>query len=308
MPKRRTDWPEAATKVTTYAELEEMVRAFARGGIRLLVILGNPGLGKGKLVQRAMLKAIQRNRVLCIKGRKSGIDLYTDLYRFQDKPVVLDDADDLMADPLCLSYVKALTETDTYSRLDYSTKTKILEKEGVPRHFWTRSSVCIIVNHWDGDDPILRALVSRGEIILFQPDWPEVYRYAGKWFWDQEIFDYLHERLPDLREPDLRLLVKAYARKKAGMKKMPWRAVIDEHSDDEIGMTARMLMDTHTITTNTARAEAFCEITGADRATFYRRMQQIKKYRPSKAVRRIVLKHTAPKHQDRPSDGVVVEG
>jgi hypothetical protein len=106
----------------------------------------------------------------------------------------------------------------------------------------------------------------------------------------------------------LRVLVKAHARKKAGMKKMPWKAVIDEHCDDEVGITVRMLMDNRTITTNTARAEAFCEITGADRATFYRRMKHIKPYRPTKKVRRVILKHKEPPRQDRPPDGVVFQG
>ena len=78
------------------------------------------------------------------------------------------------------------------------------------------------------------------------------------------------------------VLVKAYGRKKAGMKKLSWKDLIDEYGDDEVGMTVRMLMDNRLVTTNTARVEAFCEITGADRATFYRRMKHIKAYRPDK--------------------------
>ena len=126
-----------------------------------------------------MREALKELKVLIIKGRKSPLDFYTDLYSCKDLPVVLDDPNDLMSQRLCREYVKALTETDKYKRLDYGTKTKILEQEGVPNFFWTTSPVCIITNQWNASDPICQALESRAEFVYFDPDWSEVYREVG---------------------------------------------------------------------------------------------------------------------------------
>ncbi len=212
---------------------------------------------------------------------------------------------DLMSQRLCREYVNALAETDQYKRLDYGTKTKILEEEGVPKFFWTTSPVCLIVNHWNSHDPIFRGLESRAEFIFFAPDWAEVYREVGKWFWDQEIYDYVWERLDVLREPDVRLFVKAYNRKKAKLAKMTWQKVIDAYVDDELGLAVRRLIHDASFPSNTARAVAFCEKTEANRATFYRRLRQIRRYRPTAKPPRIVLGRTAPPDETRPVDGDV---
>ncbi len=46
--KAPIDRPDVAT---TYAELKEMVNAFAGGNVRLLVILGSPGISKSVTVR-----------------------------------------------------------------------------------------------------------------------------------------------------------------------------------------------------------------------------------------------------------------
>ena len=208
--------PKGATIVRTYNELRELLSAFAADHIPLLVIVARPGLGKSRLAR----EAVRNKQAIIIKLRKSALDLFTDLFRTKDRQVILDDDDDLMSNRLCREIVKALTETDPYRRLDWGTKTKILEEEGVPKFFWTTSPVCLITNHWNSHDPIFNALESRAEFVYFDPDWVEVYREAGTWFWDREIFDYVRNRLRDLKAPDMRLFVKAYNRKKAKLPTM----------------------------------------------------------------------------------------
>jgi hypothetical protein len=208
--------------------------------------------------------------------------------------------------------VKALTETDKYKRLAYGTKTKILEEERVPKFFWTSSPVCLIANYWRSGDAIFRALESRAEFIYFDPDWAEVYREVGTWFWDQEIFDYVWERLETLKKPDMRLFVKAHNRKKAGLAKMDWRKLIDDHIDDHVddhvddalGLAVRRLLDDQSYESNDARAKAFIRETEAHRSTFYRRLAQIRRYRPLEKPPRIVLTHTAPPVEPRPDEAV----
>lgn len=301
MPRRSTKCPENANVVATYAQFEELIAAFIGNHFDLLVIVGRPGLSKSQSLRTAIGDA----QHLLVKGRKSALDFYTSLYIHKDLPIVLDDADDLMGNKLCREYVKALTETDAFKRLDWGTKTKVLDHENVPAYFWTESKVCIITNFWSSNDAVFQALESRAEFLYFDPDWNEMYRYVGNWFWDQEIYDYVHERIDVLRQPDARLFVKAFNRKRAGMKQLDWRQLIDDYCDDSHGIAVRELLDDDSFPHNTARAEAFCERTGASRPTFYRRKADIKRYRPSSVIPRIILEHSDQPVTERPKDGFV---
>jgi len=301
MGRRSTKAPRTATIVKKYAELEEIVSAFASGTIPLLLIVGRPGLGKSQAIRRA----IRTQEALVVKGRKSALDFYIDLYRHKDTPVILDDAEDLMGQRLCREYVKALTETDRFKRLDYGTRTKILRNESVPTFFHTTSHVAVITNQWTNCDPVFDALESRAEFIYFDPDWAEVYREVGKWFWDQEIFDYVRERMDVLKQPDVRLFVKAFNRKTGRLSRLDWRKLIDAHVDDEVGLVVRNLLKDKSYRTQEARIEAFRKATEKDRATFFRRRSQINKHRPSRKPRRILLKRTSPPSVERPADAPV---
>ncbi len=299
MPRRRADRPSQAVRVQTYDEFQELIRAFAEGHLSLLVVLGRPGLSKSKSVAAA----IEEKECLLLKGKVSDIRLYCDLYHHRDQPVICDDADRLLGDRSCRSYLKALTETDEYKRLDYNTATRVLEAGNVPRFFWTKSPVCIITNAWNSEDPIFQALESRAEFIEFAPTWAEVYRQVGTWFWDQEIFDYVWERLPMLREPDCRLFTRAWRRKQANLEHMDWQRLIDDHLDDMDSIIVSELMNDESFANNTARAKRFVESCGKDRATFYRRRAKILSYGPRENVERILLSRTSPCKTPRPEDG-----
>src|SRR6516165_12437489 len=43
-----------ATRLTTYLELEQIVQAFARGHLNLLILIGGHGLGKSRIVRQAL--------------------------------------------------------------------------------------------------------------------------------------------------------------------------------------------------------------------------------------------------------------
>ena len=89
MGRRSCRPPEGAIVEKTYDGLEALIAGFAGRNIPLLGIVGAPGLGKSRRVQAA----VKDQRALVVKGRKSALDLFTDLYCFKDLPVVFDDAE-----------------------------------------------------------------------------------------------------------------------------------------------------------------------------------------------------------------------
>ena len=299
MGRRSTKRPDGATEVKRYDQFQALVQAFVQGSFPILVVVGPPGRSKTE----SLKKARRGHKVLRVTGCVSPLSFYCDLYYSRGLPVILDDADNLMSKSLNKEYVKLLTESQEWVELQYNTGTHLLEERGVPTLFSTNSKVCIIANAWSDKDPILNAIASRAEFIFFDPTWEEVYRDAAKWFWDQEILDYVHDRLDVLGEPDCRLLVKAWNRKKAGMASLPWQGLIDAAVDDEAGLILRRLLDDKAFKSDNARAVEFCRLTGlGSRQTFYDRKKEVERHRPTKKVRRLTCRKKAPPTQKRPQD------
>lgn len=186
----------------------------------------------------------------------------------------------------------------------------------------------------------------RATTIHFTPGWEEVYNEIGKWFWDQEIYDYLWERLPFLREPDMRLVVRAWDRKKGGLKEMPWQQVIDAHVDDKHNLLLRELLSQGAdgrkkankpktkkepqVKTRQPRVKKepqvkaekprverkpvktmgdivreWCDATGKDTATFYRRKAELETWSCLECPAKIKLSRSSPPVEDRPKDEYV---
>ena len=182
----------------------------------------------------------------------------------------------------------ALTETNLTKELQWGTTTPLLgsdERGAVPKQFETQSRVCIIANSWDSSSEQYQALESRGHVFHFNPSWAEVYKMSCDWFWDQEIADYIHERLEYLSQPDCRLFQKAWDRKEAGLTgQASWQALIDSQLDP----ICKFLNDDQYPSIN-AKAKAYVDAGHGSRATFYRKKNQIP---PSEPVDRIELQET----------------
>jgi hypothetical protein len=338
-------YPKSAHVIQDYAMLKDIATKFAAGEIKLLILLGGPGKGKGQIVKRAMqvqapnsddqfvqafLQSVENTLArlapdaprqpdppnlgpcLYVKGGISPISFHIAAYRHRNAPICIDDADAFFADTRLREQTKHITETDKYKLMAHRTLSKELIAEGVPQEFWTTSPVCIIRNKWDSEDSINQAIESRGTVIVFEPTWAEAYAYMGEWFWDQEIYDYLLERMPLLREPDIRLVMKAHDLKSANIPGLPWQSVIDQHTAD----AARILVieylrkDILEFGSEEQRIEAWIAAVkarepgaAASRATWHRYKSEVElaDRRPD----RFVLQRDARPEEARPFDSSV---
>ena len=94
MPERtrRKDHPDGALYLTTYEKLEEYLGAFARGHLNLVILVGERGLAKSRIVRATL------NGSACwIEGNATPFGIYEKLYRHRDDFVVIDDLDSLEA-------------------------------------------------------------------------------------------------------------------------------------------------------------------------------------------------------------------
>src|SRR3954452_24523681 len=107
MPRSPATRPERAIVVTSYAELEAFIRAFADGHLGLLLLVGAHGLAKSRMVREAL-----GDRACWIECQASALALYQEFYRNRDEQVVLDDLDGLFADRAAVRLLKGLCQTE----------------------------------------------------------------------------------------------------------------------------------------------------------------------------------------------------
>jgi hypothetical protein len=103
-------------------------------------------------------------------------------------------------------------------------------------------------------------------VLLFQPSAAEVHEQAGKWFNDQEIYDWFAANLHRVREPSLRHYVRAKELKAAGM---DWTEVLAVEDENPRARLAAELLKSAAYDSTTARVKAFVDQGGGCRATFF---------------------------------------
>ena len=141
-----------------------------------------------------------------------------------------------------------------------------LERQGIPREFTTKSRVVIISNDWKTLNKNVAALQDRGHVLLFQPSAAEVHQQAGRWFDDQEIYQWFAANLHRVREPSLRHYVRARELKAAGM---DWTEVLAAEAENPRARLAAELLASAAYGSTAARVKAFVEQGGGCRATFF---------------------------------------
>jgi hypothetical protein len=205
-------------RVASYLELEQMVRAFARGHFNLLILVGGPGLGKSRVVRQAL-----EGPACWLAGNLSVFGLYCQLWEHRHRPVVLDDVDGLYAERDGVRLLKCLTQSERVKTVSWHTDAPTLRRRRIPRAFRTASRVAIIANEWKTLSRNVAALEDRGHVLFFRPSPLEVHRQTATWFWDQEVFDFVGARLGWIEEASMRHYVAAWELKRAGL---DWRRLI----------------------------------------------------------------------------------
>src|SRR6266852_3511712 len=148
-------------RLTTYLELETIVQAFARGHLRLLILIGGHGLGKSRIVRQTLA-----GRACWLEGNLSVFGLYCQLWEKRNLTVVLDDVDGLYAQRDGVRLLKCLTQSEPIKSVSWHTDAPTLQRQGIPQEFRTRSRVAIIANEWKTLNRNVAALQDRGHLLL----------------------------------------------------------------------------------------------------------------------------------------------
>src|SRR5215831_14926406 len=135
--------PPHALRLSTYAELEAYVRAFAAGHLHLLMLFGPPGVGKSRAARQSL-----GPEVGWISGQATPLGIYLEAFAHRHQPLVLDDVDGLYADRSGIRLLKALCQTEPTKTLGWHTTAPVLDRQGAPRQFTTTSRVALVGNDW----------------------------------------------------------------------------------------------------------------------------------------------------------------
>src|SRR5215467_7657364 len=253
--------PPHALRLSTYAELEAYVHAFAAGHLHLLLLFGPRGVGKSRCVRQAM-----DGRAGWLSGQATPLGIYLQAYAYRDQPLVLDDVDGLYADRSGIRLLKALCQSEPVKTLGWHTATPILELRDVPHEFTTTSRVALIGNDWKTLNADVAALEDRGHVLVFEPTALEVHRQAAGWFWDQEIFDFVAAQLHLVGQHSLRTYRQAWELKQAGL---DWRqAVLGRCPMGPALLVARLKADP-SFSSEAARVRAYIQSGAGCRASYF---------------------------------------
>src|SRR5690242_14126459 len=178
----------------TYEELNKHAQAFGRGQLNLLLLIGDAGLGKSRVVKAAAGDGAQ-----LVQGQVTALQLYCKLFRHRDALFVIDDVDDLCRDRDAVRLLKCLCQSESEKTLSWNTGTSKLAQEHVEREFTTRTRVAIIANSWKAFDMNVAAVENRGHLVFFRPSAEEVHRWVASWRRDKgvddEVYQHIGERL-----------------------------------------------------------------------------------------------------------------
>jgi hypothetical protein len=250
--------------LATYEKLRTYLRAFAAGHLGLIILVGERGLAKSRTVKGTLAELGQKACV--IEGNATPFGMYEKIYRHRGEFIVIDDVDSLYADRAGIRLLKCLCQTEEEKSLAWHSDARALQKRGIPREFTTESSTIIICNDWKTLNRNVAALQDRGHVLLFRPTASEVHREAGRWFSDPIIYQWFEGQLHRIREPSLRLYVRARELKAAGM---DWTVVLAEEAQNRRARLAAEILGSTEFHTTKERVEAFVQRGGGSRATFF---------------------------------------
>ena len=252
--------------VKTYDELRKYVVAFRRKHIGLLIIVSRAGLGKTSITE----EELEVEAPLTFNSHITPLSFYQTLAERvgeeKDCLVVVDEAEMLFRDAKIKTMLKILCDTRKEKTVKYMSTTPLLK--GLPKEVATEAKVIMLINTLTPNDEDIKAIMSRGHLIRFEPSDNEIINYLvnSKWANDKEIRDFIRGYASLSRSLSLRTYVKAVESKKSHL---DWESeVITELELDPRLLTIRRLLKT--IKNESDRVKEWEKLTGDSRATYFR--------------------------------------
>jgi hypothetical protein len=152
----------------------------------------------------------------------------------------------------------------------------------------------LIGNDWKTLNHDVAALEDRGHLLLFEPSPLEVHRQAARWFWDQEIFDFVADQLHLMAQHSLRTYFHAWELKQAGLN---WRQGVLGRCLTGAALKVAKLKADPTFASEAERVRAFVQSGAGCRASYFR---HAKKLRPITDQLKIMLTQATPPVEESP--------
>lgn len=272
MRLQRPSIPPYAVKVTTYDELGQFAHQFVARYYSLLLIIGEAGLGKSQVIQRA----VGNRSSLYLETHATAFDMYRQLYKHRDEPVVVDDLDHIYSDKAAIRLLKSLCNTDPSKTLRWNSAHRDIG-EGVgqiPDTFNTTSPVCLIANEWRTSNANVLAIEDRAIVLHFRPSVGEIHVHVRNWFKDMEVYHFIEDQLRYLTRLSMRYYVKGAAFKRANPEHWRQHLLAIMGVDERKGKVVQLLRDSR-FKTDAQRVAEFKAKGYGSRATYYRLKQEL---------------------------------
>lgn len=252
--------------IKTYDELEKYVRAFRRKHIGLLIIVSRAGLGKTSIVE----EELEVEAPLVFNSHVTPLSFYQALAERtaeeKDCLIVIDEAEMMFQNSKLKTMLKLLCDTRKEKIIRYMSTTPLLK--GLPKEITSEAKVIMLLNTLVPSDPNIRAIMSRGHTINFEPPDAEIFKYlsAGMWAEDKEIISFIKGYASLSRALTLRTYVKAVESKQS---KLDWEAeIINELELDHRLLVIQRLFKNYK--KDGIRLAQWIAETGEGQATYYR--------------------------------------
>jgi hypothetical protein len=273
--------PDDAEILRTFDELRQFRDSFFNAELYFLLIVGRHGLSKSwEFEEKCKPHKDREGQQVCVahylKGNITPVEVYRAAYENRNKLLVLDDAERLWSDETGRFLLRDLTECKPTKVVNWRTDNKQLQRDGIPKFFETSSRVCIIMNRFAfGDAHEYDAIVDRAHFVHFDPTPLEIHKNAALWFWDQEVYDYVADRLHivDPEKLSARAYVKTYERKPKG----DWREFFDRRYCRQSAENWVMALEHDPkFKTVDERVAEFIRQTALSRATYFNTKKSLK--------------------------------
>lgn len=157
-------------KITTYAELEEMIRMFSSGRARLVLIHSPAGTGKTSTA----LNILDNSDFCHITTHCTSLAFYKKLYEavLNKQKIFIEDCESLFFDKSSIAILKALTDSTPTRFVQWNSTTNKLED--TPKEFEIDSPVLLTCNNISVISKYLQPLIDRSHFIEFEPERSEL--------------------------------------------------------------------------------------------------------------------------------------